>query len=45
MFETNKQENKTRTSTFVQEIADDLNLNNVFACFNSNLKWSNWRDT
>jgi hypothetical protein len=38
IFEQNKQENKTKTASFVQEISDELNTNRIFDIFNVNLK-------
>ena len=38
IFEQNKQENKTKTLMFMQEISDELNTNRIFEMFNSTLK-------
>ena len=38
IFESNKQENKAKTNSFIQEIADELNLSSVYFSFSSNLK-------
>jgi hypothetical protein len=38
VLEQNRQENKGKTTAFVQEISDDLNLGKVFELLNSNLK-------
>lgn len=38
ILEQNKQENKGKTVSFVQEISDDLNLCKVLEILNNNLK-------
>ena len=38
IFEQNRQENRTKTVSFVQEIADELNISKVYDIFNPNLK-------
>ena len=38
VFEQNKQENRAKAISFVQEIGDELSLTSVFSAFNANLK-------
>lgn len=38
VFDQNKQEQKAKTTAFIQEVCDELNLNSLFVLFNSNLK-------
>ena len=38
VYDTNKQENKTKTVGVLQEISNELNFNYIFLCLNSNLK-------